>query len=56
MNTAAAESTLGWIYYLEGRITEACPLLRHALASDEATYGPKTGITAQVGTRLGDLR
>ena len=52
MNTAAAESTLGWIYYLEGRITEACPLLRHALASDEATYGPKTGITAQVGTRL----
>jgi eukaryotic-like serine/threonine-protein kinase len=52
INTSSAESTLGWIYYLEGRFGEGCPLLRHALTTHEATYGPRSAMTARLGIRL----
>ena len=52
LDIAQAESALGWIYHLEGRTAEGCPLLRSALASAESTYGPRHPVTAQVAIRL----
>lgn len=50
--TAAAESALGWAYYLDGKTSEGCPLLQKALSGDEGTYGPAVAHTALTGTRL----
>ncbi len=52
LDIATAQSTLGWIYSLEGKGSEGCPLLQSALTVYENEYGPKTAYSARVGIRL----
>jgi len=52
LNISALESTLGWVYTLEGKTGEGCPLLKSAVTIDEGVYGPRYPYTAQMGIRL----